>query len=168
MWSCESDVPAPRRRANQHSGVRNFQVRNEETVSGSPRSLIMLPKIAQTFAFGCKQKEEPQNALSSITRPVEITSDQKVGRSSVNNQSTFVDSAAGGRLAQVGLDKSNRKMATQSFCTMFLSGLQDVLFLGLSLLFFPLLRSLRRVWWDKPPDAWVAKGKGLGIELAYR
>ncbi|EGD95715.1 hypothetical protein TESG_03184 [Trichophyton tonsurans CBS 112818] len=112
---------------------------------------------AQTFAFGCKQKEEPQNALSSITRPVEIISDQKVGRSSVNNQSTFVDSAAGGRLAQVGLDKSNRKMATQSFCTMFLSGLQDVLFLGLSLLFFPLLRSLRRVWWDKPPDAWVAK-----------
>lgn len=62
MWSCESDVPAPRRRANQHSGVRNFQVKNEETVSGSPRSLIMLPKIGEAASpsniFGVELKSK--------------------------------------------------------------------------------------------------------------
>ncbi|EZF68516.1 hypothetical protein H105_08852 [Trichophyton soudanense CBS 452.61] len=129
----------------QENGTQNLP---EKKRNNSPDWLLMWKALvtAQTFAFGCKQKEEPQNALSSITRPAEIISDQKVGRRSLNHQST--------------------KMATQSFGTMILSGLQDVLFLGLSL--FPLLRSLRRVWWDKPPDAWVAKGKGLGIVLAYR
>lgn len=79
----------------QENGTQNLP---EKKRNNSPDWLLMWKALvtAQTFAFGCKQKEEPQNALSSITRPAEIISDQKVGRRSLNHQSTFVDSAAGG------------------------------------------------------------------------
>ncbi|EFQ97095.1 hypothetical protein MGYG_00138 [Nannizzia gypsea CBS 118893] len=83
----------------QENGTQNLP---EKKRNNSPDWLLMWKALvtAQTFAFGCKQKEEPQNAAASIMRPAEMISEQKVGRSSADNQSTLADAVARGNLAQ--------------------------------------------------------------------